>query len=103
MTHHPHPPELRALCIQAAGLFEALPAQEMETRSETLVQLEALLSRIDEQVKELDLRDPDFPREQGWLVDAASALRSIEMDRGGWNVEKFAHRAAEDLRRVAEG
>jgi hypothetical protein len=54
-------------------------------------------------VKELDLRDPEFPREQGWLVDAASAFQSIEMDRGGRQVEKYVQRAVEDLRRVSDG
>lgn len=103
MSLSPHPPELRARCARAAELFESLRSQDLHQRGETLALLRPLLAEIDETVKELDLRDPDFPREQGWLVDAASALQSIELDRGGWHVDKFAHRAAEDLRRVAEG
>lgn len=99
----PHPPELRSLCSEAAALFGSLPDQDLAARGGTLARLRPLLTRIDEMVKELDLRDPDFPREQGWLVDAASALQSIEVDRGGRFVEKFASRAMEDLRRVAEG
>lgn len=98
-----HPPELRRLCTEAASLFEAIPTQDQDGRSATLARLRPLLSRIDQMVTDLDLRDPDFPREQGWLTDAASALQSIELDRGGWHVEKFAGRAAEDLRRVADG
>ena len=103
MSVTPHPPELRQLCAEAAALFESLLEQDFTTRGATLAELRPLLTRIDETVKELDLKDPDFPQEQGWLVDAASALQSIELDRGGWHVDKFAHRAAEDLRRVADG
>jgi hypothetical protein len=103
MSLSPHPPELRSLCARAAALFESLRDQDLTQRAATLRELRPLLTEIDETVKELDLRDPDFPREQGWLMDAASALQSIEMDRGGWHVDKFALRAAEDLRRVADG
>jgi hypothetical protein len=103
MSVSPHPQALREMCAQAAELFESLLAQDLAGRGETLAKLRPLLTQIDDTVKELDLRDPDFPREQGWLVDASSALQSIQMDRGGWNVEKFVHRAVEDLRRVAEG
>jgi hypothetical protein len=101
MNLHAHPPELRALCARAAALFQALPEQELEGRGRTLAELRPILARIDEAVKELDLHDPDFPREQGWLVDAATALQTIELDRGGPHVAKFAARAAADLRRVA--
>jgi hypothetical protein len=91
------------MCGRAAELFESLLAQDFTARGVTLAELRPLLGRIDETVKDLDLRDPDFPQEQGWLVDASSALQSIEMDRGGWHVEKYVHRAVEDLRRVADG
>jgi hypothetical protein len=103
MSASPHPQDLRQMCGRAAELFESLLPQDLAARGETLRELNTLLGRIDERVKELDLVDPDFPREQGWLVDAASALQSIQMDRGGWHVEKYVRRAAEDLRHVADG
>jgi hypothetical protein len=103
MTGSPHPPELRSLCGRAAQEFESLLGQDLTERGVTLARLQVLLGQIHDSVVELDLRDPDFPREQGWLVDASSALQSIGLDRGGWNVEKLVHRAVEDLRRVAEG
>ena len=103
MSVSPHPPELRRLCAQAAVEFEALLEQDITQRGETLGRLRGMLAEIDRMATELDLVDPDFPREQGWLVDASSALQSSEMDRGGGRVEKFARRAVEDLRRVASG
>jgi hypothetical protein len=103
MSLSPHPQALREMCSRAAELFESLLEQDVSARGATLDELRPLLGRIDETVKELDLRDPDFPREQGWLVDASSALQSIGLDRGGWHVERFVQRAVEDLRRVAEG
>jgi hypothetical protein len=103
MSVSPHPPALRRLCEEAASLFESLLDQDIEQRGETLGRIRALLGEIDRMATELDLSDPDFPLEQGWLMDASSALQSIGIDRGGFYVEKFVHRAVEDLRRVAEG
>jgi hypothetical protein len=96
-----HPPEFRRLCDEAVEAFRALAAAEPSDRGRLIPALRELLARIDEQVDELDIRDPGFAREQGLLVDASSALQSIDMDRGGPHVERYVERAIADIRRVA--
>lgn len=99
----PHPPEFRALCQEAVSRFQALAAADAGERGRLVAELRALLERIDREVEEMDLRAPGFAAEQGWLVDASSALQSIALDRGGPHVARYAERAAADLRRVADG
>lgn len=97
-----HPPEFRRLCGQAIERFRALAAAAGPLERGAMIPgLRALLAQIDEQVEEMDLRAPGFAREQGLLVDASSALQSIDLDRGGPHVERYAERAIADLRRVA--
>lgn len=96
-----HPPELHRLCQEAIDAFRALPAADLHERGAKIPAIRALLERIDQWVEETDLLDPAFAREQGWLVDASSALQSIDLDRGGPHVERYVERAAADLRRVA--
>ncbi|HEX2202831.1 MAG TPA: hypothetical protein VHG91_06025 [Longimicrobium sp.] len=96
-----HPAEIRRLCDEAIAGFEALAAADPGERGRLVPGLRALLERIDEAVEEADLLHPDFAREQGWLVDASSALQSIDLDRGGPHVPRFVERAVADLRRVA--
>lgn len=98
----PHPPEFRRLCDEAVERFHALAAAEGPiARGRLIPPLRELLMRIDEQIEELDIRDPGFAREQGLLVDASSALESIDLDRGGPHVERYVERAIADIRRVA--
>jgi hypothetical protein len=96
-----HPPEFRRLCDDAIERLRALAAAEPFDRARLIPPLHEMLARIDEQVDELDLREPGFAREQGLLADASSALRSIDLDRGGPNVERYVERAIADIRRVA--
>ena len=96
-----HPPEFRRLCDEAVERFRALAAADPFDRGRLIAPLRELLARIDEQVDELDIRDPGFAREQGLLVDAASALQSIDLDRGGPHVGRYVERAIADIRRVA--
>lgn len=96
-----HPAEIRALCDEAVAAFRALADAEPGARGALVPPIRALLARIDAAVEEADLRHPDFAREQGWLVDASSALQSIDLDRGGPHVARFVERAVADLRRVA--
>ena len=96
-----HPPEFRRLCDEAVEGFRALAAAGPFDRAPLIPPLRELLMRIDEQIEELDIRDPGFAREQGLLVDAASALQSIDLDRGGPHVERYVERAIADIRRVA--
>ncbi|HEX8690918.1 MAG TPA: hypothetical protein VF746_00645 [Longimicrobium sp.] len=97
-----HPPEFRRLCGQAIERFHALAAAaDPLERGALIPELRGLLARIDEQIEELDLRAPGFAREQGLLVDASSALQSIDLDRGGPHAARYAERAIADLRRVA--
>jgi hypothetical protein len=96
-----HPPEFKRLCGEAVEGFRALAAAEPMERGRMIPQLREMLARIDEQIDELDIRDPGFAREQGLLVDASSALQSIDLDRGGPHVERYVERAIADVRRVA--
>jgi hypothetical protein len=96
-----HPPEFKRLCDEAVEAFLALAAAEPFDRGRLIPALREMLARIDEQVDELDIRDPGFAREQGLLVDASSALQSIDMDRGGPHVERYVDRAVADIQRVA--
>jgi hypothetical protein len=96
-----HPPAFRRLCDEAVEAFRALAAAEPFDRGRLIPGLRVMLTRIDEQVDELDIRDPGFAREQGLLVDASSALQSIDLDRGGPHVERYVERAIADIRRVA--
>jgi hypothetical protein len=97
----PHPPEFRRLCQDAIDRFHTLAAAGPLERGALIPGLRALLQRIDDQVEELDLRAPGFAREQGLLIDAASALQSIDLDRGGPHVPRYVERAVADIRRVA--
>jgi hypothetical protein len=96
-----HPPEFRRLCEEAVEAFRALAAADPFDRGRMIPGLREMLARIDEQVEDLDIRDPGFAREQGLLVDASSALQSIDLDRGGPHVERYVERAITDIRRVA--
>jgi len=96
-----HPPEFKRLCEEAVEGFRALAAAELMERGRMIPGLREMLARIDEQVEEMDIRDPAFAREQGLLVDASSALQSIDLDRGGPHVERYVERAIADIRRVA--
>jgi hypothetical protein len=96
-----HPAEFRRLCAQAVDAFRALAAAEPSTRGAMVRELRALLARIDQQVDEMDITLPAFAREQGWLVDASSALESIDLDRGGPHVARYADRAIADIQRVS--
>jgi len=96
-----HPPEFKRLCEEAVEGFRALAAAELMERGRMIPGLREMLARIDEQIEEMDIRDPGFAREQGLLVDASSALQSIDLDRGGPHVERYVERAIADIRRVA--
>lgn len=98
-----HPPEFRALCREAASLFESLPSATQEERTRRLPEIRRLLERIHQQAEALDLRAPGFATEQGLLVDASSALQSIDIDRGGPRVPHWVERAVADLRRLEGG
>jgi hypothetical protein len=78
------------------GLRDA-DASERGTR---IPAIRALLERIGGMLEALDLRAADFPEEQGALVDAWSALQSIDLDRGGPHVPRFVDRAVADVRRL---
>jgi len=95
-----HPADFRRLCEHAVERFRALAAATPHDRGELVAELGALLVRIDEQVDDMDLLEPGFAREQGFLADASSALQSIGMDRGGPHVERYVQRAIADLQRV---
>ena len=99
----PHPPEFRQLCEQAIEGFRALPAADLSRRGALAAELRGLLARIELRMEELDLRTPAFADEQGLVLNAASALQSIDLDRGGPHVARLAERAADDLRRLADG
>jgi len=96
-----HPPGFQRLCDEAIERFRALAAADPFERGALVPALRALLQRIDDQVDEMDIREPGFAREQGLLVDAATALQSIDMDRGGPHVARYVERAVADIRRVA--
>lgn len=95
-----HPADFRRLCEHAVERFRALAAATPHDRGELVAELGALLQRIDDQVEDMDLLMPGFAREQGFLVDASSALQSIALDRGGPHVERYVARAIADLQRV---
>jgi|GEM_PF-1642387 len=99
----PHPPEFRLLCERAAEGFRALPDAELSRRGALVAELRGLLARIELRMEELDLGTPAFADEQGLMLNAASALQSIDLDRGGPHVARLAGRAADDLRRLADG
>lgn len=99
----PHPPEFVDLCQRAIGELEALKAAGPSDRGPRLFTVRQLLADIGLQLAELDLTTPGFAAEQGTLVDAASALQAIDLDRGGPNVPRFADRIIADLRRIAGG
>jgi hypothetical protein len=99
----PHPPEFRLLCERAVEGFRALPGAELSRRGTLAAELRGLLARIELHMEELDLGTPAFADEQGLMLNAASALQSIDLDRGGPHVARLAGRAADDLRRLAGG
>ena len=97
-----HPAEFRRLCDEAVEAFRALLAVDGHERGRLIPGIRALLERVNREVEEMDLRAPGFAAEQGALVDAASALQSIDLDRGGPHVPRYVERAVADLRRVAD-
>lgn len=99
----PHPPEFVRLCEQAVQELEALKGEGPMERGARLLTIRALLADIGLQMAELDLRTPGFGDEQGTLVDAASKLQAIDLDRGGPHVPRFADQIVADLRRIATG
>ena len=96
-----HPPGFQRLCDEAVERFRALAAAGPFERGALVPPLRALLQRIDDQIDEMDIREPGFAQEQGLLVDAATALQSIDLDRGGPHVPRYVERAIADIRRVA--
>jgi hypothetical protein len=96
-----HPAEFRRLCDDAIERFHALAAAGAMERGRMVPEIRALLSRIDEWIEERDITMPGFAREQGLLIDAASALQAIDLDRGGPHVPRFVDRAVADIQRVA--
>ncbi|MBW3570553.1 MAG: hypothetical protein KY467_05560 [Gemmatimonadetes bacterium] len=98
-----HSPEFIRLCERAIGELEALKADPPMERGPRLITIRALLADVGLHMAEVDLRTPGFADEQGTLVDAASALQAIDLDRGGPNVPRFADRIIADLRRIATG
>ena len=96
-----HPAEFRRLCAEAVERFRALAAAGAFERGRMIPELRGLLARIDEQVDELDIALPGFAREQGLLVDASTALQSIDLDRGGPHVQRYVERAIADIERVS--
>lgn len=96
-----HPPEFRRLCEQAVERLRALAAAPPLERGPLIPGIRALLEQIDREIDERDIRDPGFATEQGLLVDASSALQSIDLDRGGPHVSRFVDRAIADIRRVS--
>jgi hypothetical protein len=99
----PHPPEFVHLCEQAVQALEALKTDGPLDRGARLLAIRALLADIALQMAELDLRTPGFGDEQGTLVDAASKLQAIDLDRGGPHVPRFTDQIIADLRRIATG
>ena len=98
-----HPPAFVQLCEQAVQALEALKADGPMERGARLLAIRALLADIGLQLAELDIRTPGFGDEQGTLVDAASRLQAIDLDRGGPHVPRFADQIIADLRRIATG
>jgi hypothetical protein len=98
-----HPPEFVRLCEQAIQALEALKSDAPTERGARLLTIRALLADIGLQMAELDLRTPGFGDEQGTLVDAASKLQAIDLDRGGPHVPRFVDQMIADLRRIATG
>jgi HEPN domain-containing protein len=97
----PHSPELVRLCEEAVELLLSLKPAAAPERAERIREIRALLERIGRLVEAEDLRAPGFAEEQGSLVDAWSAVQSIDMDRGGPHVERYVDRAVADVRRLA--
>jgi hypothetical protein len=97
----PHPPAFRRLCERAIALFQALLPADVHERARLVPQIRHALEDVQAEAERLDLRLPGFAAEQGLLVDASSALQSIDMDRGGPRVPHWVERAVADLRRVA--
>ena len=97
-----HPPEFRRLCDDAIEHFRALAAAEPTERGRMIPAIRAALARIDEWIDESDIGATlAFAREQGLLVNASSALESIDLDRGGPHVLRYVERAIADLEQVA--
>jgi hypothetical protein len=98
--HASHPPELVRLCEEAAERLQSLRDADAAERGARIPAIRALLERIGAMLEALDLRAADFPEEQGALVDAWSALQSIDLDRGGPHVPRFVDRAVADVQRL---
>ena len=102
MTHGiRHPPEIIWLCEQAIELLTALKEMAAGERGQRIPAIRGVLAEIERRLEEVDIRTPIFAEEQGWMVNAASALQSIDMDRGGPHVGRYVDRAVADLRRLA--
>lgn len=97
-----HPAEFRRLCDDAIDRFRALAAAEPTERGRMIPDLRQRLAAIDEWIDDQDITaTAAFAREQGLLVDASSALQSIDLDRGGPHVARYVERAIADIQRVA--
>ena len=96
-----HSAAFRRLCDEAVERLRALPPADAHERGALIPAIRALLERIDAEVEELDILAPGFAAEQGALGDAASALQSIDMDRGGPHVPRYVERAIAGIRRLA--
>ncbi|HET7230238.1 MAG TPA: hypothetical protein VFJ16_09560 [Longimicrobium sp.] len=97
-----HPPEFRRLCDDVIEHFRVLAAAEPMERGRMIPAIRAALARIDEWIDEQDIGSTaTFAREQGLLVNASSALESIDLDRGGPHVRRYVDRAIADIQQVA--
>lgn len=98
-----HPEAFVRLCEEAVAELLALKADPPMERGARIPGIRARLERIGADMAALDLTSPGFADEQGTLVDAASALQAVAMDRGGPHVPRFVDRMVADLRRIAAG
>lgn len=98
-----HPAEFVRLCDEAVRALEALKRAPPLERGGRIPPIQARLAEIAARVAEMDLRTPAFHDEQGWLVDAASKLQAIDLDRGGPHVARFVDQIVADLRHIATG
>jgi len=97
-----HPPSFKRLCDDAIQRFRELAAAEPMKRGHLIPVLRGELAQIDDWIEERDIRSTaTFAREQALLVNAWSALQSIDMDRGGPHVRRYVDRAIADLEQVA--
>jgi hypothetical protein len=103
MSGASHPAAFTRLCNEAVTRLEELANAGPLDRGARIAAIRAALAGIAEQMAALDWEEPRFEREQAALLDAASALSAIDLDRGGPHVPRYAQRIADDLRRIATG